>query len=647
MKIYKTGSGIYYGAAVIILLYVCIFPICAENKTSFRRILFEYSVPLAENAPAVAADGQRIAYADGTHIHIVKLPEGKKITSIDIPFNPQDRKGAQADVIGIIKDNVFVRLRYFDYKDRPDPDGSTALICGGQSGIYHIIKLNTIQKTSDIICRIPYTSWFAEKLYNNHLVFTVRNKLYLIPFEKGGKRCAFSLDSEAERRPKITGDRIAVVCRGHLCICMPETGHVDSIPYTNTFFVPFAENKDLAYAVLEDTVVFAHKEEIIACDFRGKLKWRISREDIYPVAGTRNELCGASCTLFCGISPDNGTITWRRPMGPVKGLSSSSRLFRSEIINGMFIVFQSGIFSVFDAKTGDVLLNFYQDRELKRRSYNTVTSVLYRMCNTDNCTVVGFETSVFGIDLTPTEEVDPGHWKNDIANISGQLSRILKSDISRKERILLMKKIGIDMMDTPQLAQKVKPLLRDSLQNPLDICEIRRDIVAAYYWVDEPAVLNAILDHVVHKGEDLFIETRFIRKRMVRLLTGYPDAQSVDRATAKIMNNPAEYDELCRKEAVLYRKQYGLDVVLPAEKKKKKTIIEKLYSGEIGEITEEFRKMLGRKNERDIERVLELLEIAPDKVVLALEKDINSISDLKLRKEGTALLKKAEKRERK
>lgn len=621
--------------AILVMLVVCVYPLKAGPDTPFKRIPFSFKVPLGENAPAVVTDGKRLAYSDSRNIHIVKLPKGEKITSLDIPLDPQDRKGAQVHLIGIVNNNVFARVRYFDDKDRPDPAGSTAIISGGETGVYHFVKIDIEQNFTNIVQKIPYTAWFAERLYNNHMVYADRNRLCIVPLEQHGKQLEFPLKSKAAMRPKVTAGAVSVVCRKHLCVWRPESGRIEHIPYADTPLAPFGGKKYLGYAVVNETVFVPNGEEIAACDLRGKLKWRIPASgDLTPVAGDKGELCLAGNSTFCGVDPENGKITWRRKTGLVGSWYSRNEMESADIINGKLVVFQRKLFSVFDAETGDVLLNFYQDMDLKRGSYNLVTSVLHRMCHADTVAVIGYENSVFGVDLTPTKQVPPKHRHSDPANAAKDLeSPVLGSTKSWKQAQFL-KKIGANMMDTPELGRKVIPYLKKILKKSLMTREAK-DLLGAYYWIDDPFILKSMLTYIADKRVE-----KYDRRRIARLLTGYPDTALLNKATKEIVSNPGSYEMFCREIAADYREQQGLNETPRNEK----NMLKVLYSGNNEEIIETFRRMLKNKAEKDIRRTLELLEQAPDKVIIGLEKDLKKLSNPVFRSRGMNLVKKAEER---
>ncbi|MHC4253629.1 MAG: HEAT repeat domain-containing protein, partial [Planctomycetota bacterium] len=453
----------------------------AEVDERFRRIVFEVTVPLGEEAPFVAAVEHLVAFGSGHEVRVVDVRTGETVHRRSVVPGEGKRSSAhEARVLGIADGTIYACVRHFADPDRPDPGGGVMAIGGGpEPGSYELVAFDVAGPKVRQIGPLPSTAGLADALLGTCLVYTEGEVLQIVSLT-GDAGSRFDLPGQALLRPVVRDDEVFGRYEGGLYVFHEGDRELTLVRFRDTPLERLTLEDHVEKS--GDLVVACVGGDTVACDLSGKLRWRVPL-DGRVVTGPDGEICVFGTTV-CRLAAEDGRVIWRRYRAPDRFYWGARATF-----DGRLVAFGKTELSVYDLETGRLLLGLRQHRDLVRTAYNIFIS-LFRMTSTGNALVVGFEDRVIGIDATPVSEVPAGSRATDPANALSQLELLSKLPTQRLRRAQRLAGIGRNIADTPGASSEILPLVRELIWKEDGSPD--ETVVSAFHWLDDDVVLRAM-----------------------------------------------------------------------------------------------------------------------------------------------------------
>ncbi len=601
----------------------------AGSQETFRRVLFEASVPLGEEAPHVAAQGNLVAFGAGHEIKVFDVRrQNVTFTCSLVPGAQGPSLAYEARVLGIFENTVYACVRHFADPERLDPGGKWGRVGGGaEPGEFKVVAVRIGEKEVRPIAPLGSEVTLAEGLLGTSLPFVDGNSLSLLSLENGTIR-TMTLPGPAVDRPVVRDGQLVGRYEGGAYLLTANQAAPRCVSFADTPLERLEETD--AFAICGDLLVGILGDEVVACDRDRRLRWRV------PIGA--GEIAGSleSVLVFrqglndwptlCGLDPRNGAPTWRRPVSARLNLSGNNRLYGKEVFGERLFVFNEKDIGVFDCRTGRVMVNLPQNRNLIRRSYH-MTAKLVRMAVSGNVLVVGFENVVFAMDLTPPSDVPEAFRADDPANAKRELDALARLDPNQPVGVDPLVSIGHNMADTPEMAPAILPRLRTALSRET-APEALDALVRAFCWIEDDELLRAagrVMRSGIHPGDKIC---------MVDILACHPAPEKGLAVLREIAAGGDAYAVEARGAAMKWLRLFGEKSDMNSED------LALLYSGDHGAAVAAFSRRLRETADGERAKLLKLIGMAADRVILELAGDLDRLPAAE-REEGLRLVSQA------
>ena len=554
---------------------------------AFKRLPFDAVLELGEEAPGVAASSTALAYADKAAVHVYDAKTFQE-TVLKLPDNIATGDNA-IQVLGVLENKVIGSVFAFHDPDRPKAGGKVARVGGGpEPGQLEIFSLS-LQGEYKKLFGLSQNSFIADSLLDGCVVCTEGRKLTLKSVVPGTADKVFNLNDQAQRRPAVIGKEVFGRGKNSVFWCASTEKELHRIPYANTPLISLAGSEE--QVLKSGDLVLVAGEGITACELSGKLRWkRPLAGQVAP--GDSDAICVVGYNDISGLDRQDGHTLWRRYLSPDQFAVNYNRCYGSAIVSGRLIVPTEKYVQVIDAKTGELLVSFPSNRPLKRDSYNIIFTELIKFAGAPNVALIGFETSVYAIDLTPVAQVPKAQQEQDMANRINLLQQLEKDPraISRDS----LKSLGLFLSSTPDLAPRALPLLKDSLTD--------LNVLMAWQWCKEKPIVTALVTEV-NKAD----KNDYQAFELLSMLAFSADTKSATEALEKVLADPGTPPNLKEHTSQLLRAINPPVKISEADRKL-------AYGTDLKASVAEFNLRL--KDPAQWQGTLELLKRAPDAVIL-------------------------------
>jgi HEAT repeat protein len=609
-------------ASTILLMLSALGASSSAAGAEFKRVRFDFKVPLGQEAPGMAVDGHRVAFASGETVRVVDARTGELIFERSaMPKGVVAASSPWVQVLGLVGDAVYARVFLYDDPDRPDPGGGWAMVGGGpEDGRLCIVRLSA-DEPARVVLELPHTAMTADRLLDSALVYTNGAHLYLHPLEGDEPSTSFNLRDELPERPRVRGNMVLGVGLSALHIYSDENKKLERINYLGT---PLASQSENCEFRLAHGYVLAHTGRRLLCyETSGEL--RFSRKSYYAIpTGDREIVCMLVANTVVGMDARDGSLLWKQRL-PLYAFSDSD-VNAFEIVDSKLLIFAEDKLVVLDAATGRVLLDMPQVRKLQR-DHHDIYAVLCRMRTVSGAVVVAFETSVVAINLTPTEDVPPADQPKDPANATAALESLMTSKPDRWQYSRALVNIGSNLADTPRAFDAALPTF---------IARIKSDdpppspkLLMAFHWVRDPAVPAAMVKALPR--------ARGTSGYLMAALAGHPDGELVNEILLRLVRDTEALPPHIGHSAAYYLRMSDAVSLSEADRAL-------LYAEDPETTVSEFRRRLENPNATIRREALALLGRASDSVIVRLSELMRSLGNPDERQAADALLRDAAKR---
>jgi len=609
--------------AAVLLLVSALGVGSSTAAAEFKRIRFDFEVPLGEEAPGIAVDGHRVAFASGATVRVVDARTGEsEFERSAVPEGIRAPASPWVQVLGLSGDAVYARVFLFDDPDRPDPAGGEAVIGGGpEQGRLFIVRVAR-DAPSEVVLELPHAAMTADRLLDSSLVYAGGSRLHVHPLEGQGQPLSFGLGDELRQRPQVRAGLVLGIGYRALHIYSRGANELQHIKYLGTPLASVSEIDDGLH--LADGYVLVYTGRRLLCyEPAGDLRFSLNRGSS-TMAGDREIVCMLWGTTVMATGARDGRPLWRRNLPLYTYYDHDVNGFG--FIDSRLLVFAEDKIVVLDAATGRVLVDMPQRRKLQRGSHH-IYDVLCRVRTVPGAAVIAFERSVLCVDLTPTGEVPVEYRDRDPANATAALKSLMarKPDDWPYDRALV--DIGRNLADTPEAFDAALPAFVarvNSEDRPPD-----PKLLMAFHWVRDPAVPAAI--------EKALPQASGIASYLFGPLAGHPDTELSNRILLRLARDAETNAPHLRRYAASYLRIAGAGSLPEADRAI-------LYGDDAEKAVREIRRRLGDRDATVRRGALALLERAPDSVILRLREPMNSLSVQDERQAADALLRDAAKR---
>ncbi|MEI6211307.1 MAG: PQQ-binding-like beta-propeller repeat protein, partial [bacterium] len=444
---------------VVIVLAAIAHGGSASDQEPFRRVLLEAAVPIGEEAPPIAVQGNLVAFGAGHEIKVFDVRRQEMIfTQSLVPGALSPSLAYESRVLGLFSNTVYACVRHFADPDRLDPGGKAGAVgCGGgDPGEFEVVAVRIGAKEIRSIAHLGAETTLAEGLLGTALPFVEGDSLRLLSLETGALR-TMTLPGPAVNRPVVKDGELVGRYEGGVYMLSTNEATPRLLSFANTPLAQLAE--DAPFAKCGDLLVGFVENQVVACGLDGRLRWRTpilageitgSREQVLILRPGVEEW-----PTLCRLDPQNGALTWRRPVSPRVNLSGNNCLYGVEVFGGRIVFFNECEISVFDCATGRFLVNLPQQRPLVRKSY-PMTAKLVRMAISGNRLAIGFENAVVAVDITPTSDVGVAFRGSDPANARREVEALVEAESKASDTIEQIAVIGHNLADTPEIAPVIR-----------------------------------------------------------------------------------------------------------------------------------------------------------------------------------------------
>jgi len=292
---------------------------------AFRRILFEHKVPLGEEAPSVAIEGETAVFADGSEVKFIDLRTGKvKETASVCPPGAKPKGHAWTKILGMVDGRVYACTRLFtDVAGHAMPGGGMARVGGGiEPGKVQFVEVVPGGAASSIL-NLPPDAEVADRLLGKSLVYVHRGALHIAPLDGKNER-KFKLKGTPIWRPQVRGRDVIGKCDGSAYFYRAGDAAPREITYRGTGLDVLIGAPN-AWGFIErtsDSIVVAAQKHVVCCDLDGKPRWKFRSRGRLGI-GPEDEILLIGHSMLNGqssimrLAPEDGKILWRRCLAPV------------------------------------------------------------------------------------------------------------------------------------------------------------------------------------------------------------------------------------------------------------------------------------------------------------------------------------------
>jgi hypothetical protein len=532
----------------------------------FRRVVFEQKIELQSEAPGVAASGHWAASSDQSSLLLFDVRTGLVVLKQELAL-PEAKGADEAEVLGIHDGKVVVSLMHDP--DRQKPGGNAArMSLGPPRGYFEIVTVKLPEDGAkpeqvpvERLFKLPAKALIAPGLLEGRLVYTVDQDLHIRPVD-GAAEEILALGDRPFFRPKIRGRSAFGTCVSTAYVFrLGEKGLIRT-SCAGTALAPLL-GRDTKLELHDDSFLVCSREGLVACDLAGKERWSLS---IPHCSVDQNDdpevICVQSLWVLLGVDPKNGAIRWRTYSDCVSGDTPAF------VIGGKLVAYGERMLAVFDARTGVRLFCMFQPRELVRRvSYGS--TIFLRPALTGKVLVMGYETWVDGIDLTPVSEVLANPQMRDRGNARPDSDDWYRSN--------------------------AKDLAR---------------------W------------RTYAKGQ---------AEQLIFLLAAHPDQKTRQALLGQLVDDSKNYRLEQRDIAARFLRLDASNALSSEDRKL-------LYDTGPAEVLAEFTKRLGDADPARLAATLEVMRLAPERVLVALEGTLKNLPEPEARGRGEELVRQAKAR---
>ncbi|MHC4248095.1 MAG: hypothetical protein ACYS9X_03110, partial [Planctomycetota bacterium] len=593
--------------------------------------VFEFPVPLGEEAPMVAAQGDLVAFGAGHEVKVVDARTGSVTFKQSlVPGAEEASLASEARVLGLLNGTVIACVGHFTDPDRLDPGGQWGRVGGGpEPGEFEVVAVDIKTAKTRPIARLPSGVTLAEGLLGTALVYTEERALHLVSLVTGATR-EFALPGEPLLRPVVRDGQLLGRYEGGAYILAAADGEPRFISFKDTALARLSYGDSLVKC--GDLLVGCVAGKVVACELDGRLRWRIP---IFAsvIAGGQDDLFalrwGTFWPVICRLDPRDGNVVWKACVSPRESCVGTNDIRGVEVFGRRLVIFAEKDIAVYDHETGRLLLNLPQSRDLVRTSHQ-IHAVLLRMGVAANVLAIAHEDRVFGVDLTPTAEVAEELQTSDPANALRQvgiLNDLAAAPIDRTSAVVLA---GHNMADTPEAAAGILPALRGLLAKEPSSYNLGA-LLRAFYWLDDDGLLRSARDFLGMKTSD------HSKASIIDILACHPAPAKGLAVLREVIGDRRAYSARIRAAAAMWLRLSGERPAVRPED------LRLLFSADHDAITAEMRRRLREGDTKARAAACKLLKMAPDVVIVALEQEFDLLPEEE-RAQGQGLLREAKAR---
>jgi len=376
----------------------------AAPEAPAKRVLFEFEVPIGEEAPWVAVEGNTAAFPAGKEIRFVDVRTGKvTATRTAIPKTTKPKGQIETRVLGMVDGCAYAMVRYYTDPDRPDPAGEVGVLGWAHAGWQEIVAVKQDSEDSRHIGDVFPSARVADRLFGTSVVCLDGKTLRILPVKAGGEEKKLELDESTPDRPLVRNGVILGATGRSVYRYRPGDADVQLVPFRGTALEQFAGHSEtISLGASGDLlVVSAIGSEVVCCDSAGKLRWKSSFGGTV-LTGTAGEIVVVGSKAFSGhdlvirFDPHDGRVLWRRCIYA----SPSGKVYGYEAFVGGMAIFNTERLLVLDPASGKTLVEVERKQPQVRGVGNSLIAWT-SMAASGACLIVGFEKSVYGVSLTP------------------------------------------------------------------------------------------------------------------------------------------------------------------------------------------------------------------------------------------------------
>jgi hypothetical protein len=581
----------HVSTALGLLLLVCQ---AGLGEEPFRRIVYRATVPLESGAPGVALGEGVFAYSTATTLTLIDLASGRRLWSGPPVPRGGDRLADSVHLLGIVGGKVYACVSRSDMPPDDPKKSRGTMRFGPQKGTLDVVALDI--RTFDItsIVKLPLGALVADRLLGASLVYVHGGKLVVAPLSGEGER-SFQLGGKTSRRPKVFGKRVVGLSEKLAYVYRSGGEELRRIPYQGTELASVPGGDDITFGLSGDLVVIGSSSQVFACDLDGKRRWRVGAPG-HVFTGPRGEVF-VNYGVTRRLAPEDGGVMWSACQPCEVTFDEPSAVVMDERL----VLFSKTMLTVLDSATGKVVMNMPLEMPSRRRM-RTSTETYFRASAGGKFIAIGFDTWVKVIDTTPTGKVPEAQKKSDPANALARAAKL------GTRPTYAARQLARDLADTPEAAARLLPMLRSSVSGRGQRVDV--ELFTAASWIDDAVVVDGLL-----KAIDTLDGQRRHRWPVVTALASLPDRARALSALVGITKDPDTYGAEMRKWAAGQLTWFG-DAAGPAGGD-----LKLLFSADNDAITALLRRSLRDDDTKARAATLELLKMAPDAVIVALESE--------------------------
>ncbi|MHC4504394.1 MAG: outer membrane protein assembly factor BamB family protein, partial [Planctomycetota bacterium] len=447
---------------------------------SFRRIVYERTVPLGAEAPAVCLSGELLASSTGPALRVVDTRTGRELFSGPPVPGGGERPADSVHILGIAGGRLYARARRSDIPPDDPTRRMGTIRFGRQGGKIEVVVLDIEAGRVTGLLDLPMSALVADRLLGTNLVYAQKRRLIVMPLA-GGRERTFELAGEARMRPKVFGDRVLCPCEGSAHVYRDGAAGARRIRYQGTGLAPIPTGRDVTLGLSGDLIVVGTSTQVFACDMEGKLRWKI------PAAGS--VFTGPAGEIFVNyiatyrLAPEDGRVIWCR-YEPCRVLYDEP----AAVISGdRLALFSESMLTVLDSRTGAMVMNMPLKMDSRRKSSSS-RHTYFRGAMSGKLLALGYGEWVKAVDVTATSEVHENDRAADPANALAKLDSLGALTVSSTHKL---RGIARDLADTPEAAPKVLPVLREMVSGGGR--RLRADPFLDFAWIDDPVIAQGLI----------------------------------------------------------------------------------------------------------------------------------------------------------
>jgi hypothetical protein len=414
-------------------------------------------------------------------------------------------------------------------------------------------------------------------------------------------------------------------------VLRPGAGGLSQVPCAGTVLAPLESLPFPEVDWCDDLLLVGASEGLVAADLDGQERWRVALPFLRACGGDRQVICARLRHLLLGLSRRDGRVLWRADAGHYAE-------YRALLVADRYLVILGEeMLSVYDAGSGACLVNMARAGKLVRRvSYGG--DVHLKTALSGRVLVLGYETWVLGVDLTPTAEVPKEAQSSDPANACGKAAEWLEAHSSRQAGTAggrapalagqwELSRFARNLADTPA----VLPGFQEAVQALLEgQAGSEKNMLYALGWYPNALVPRAVVRCLragrLHPYEE---------ESLVLTVAAHPELETRRACLQQLTTASPPFPVYVRDYAARCLRLEGQDAWLPAEDR------QLLYGLDQAAAVAEFTRRLSVADPARRAAALSLVRQAADAVVVALAEKLKALPDAKERASGEEMVKQA------